>query len=836
MATATDVRRNDQVEVTLPVRGMTCASCVGRVERHLDKVEGVAYVAVNLATERATVRLRPGTADVRTLIDAVEGAGYEVSIEEVTFSVAGMTCASCVNRIERHLKNTEGVVSASVNLATERVTATYVPGILSPSDIKSKIADSGYEVIGDSAETAGPAEDRELAARRREVSELRTRFIVALVAGAVLLWGAFPDVIPWTPEFIGNRFVMLAIATPVQFWAGWRFYRGFWATAKHFSADMNTLIAVGTSAAYLYSLVATFAPQVFEGSGFDADVFYDTAAIIIGLILLGRFLEARAKGQTSEAIRALMELQAKTARVIRDGEERDIPVEDVAVGDLIVVRPGEKIPVDGKLAAGHSAVDESMVTGESIPVEKGPGDSVVGATVNRTGSFRFVADKVGRDTVLSQIVKLVEDAQGSKAPIQRLADLIASYFVPVVIVIALSSFGLWALFGPSMTLAFISFVAVLIIACPCALGLATPTAIMVGTGKGAERGVLIKGGEALETAHKIDTVILDKTGTLTEGKPRVTDTISLNGLPGNEILRLAAAAERVSEHPLGEAIVEAAVARGLELPEVHDFDSITGKGIVARVDHHEVLAGNVALLADNGVAADSVDVVDRLSGQGKTPIYVAIDGQTAGVIGVADTLKPESPQAVARLRRLGLDVLMLTGDNAQTARAIATQAGIDRVLAEVLPGGKAAEVRKLQAAGKRVAMVGDGINDAPALAQSDLGIAIGTGTDVAMEAADITLMRGDLYGIVTAIDLSKRTMRTVKQNLFFAFAYNVALIPVAAGLSFLIVGQPLSPMLAAAAMAASSISVITNSLRLRRYRPATIESGAEAIPALEGGS
>ena len=819
MSADTERQTSNMDQVTIPILGMSCASCVNRIERFVSKVDGVERVAVNLATERATVHFQPDSVDVSTLVQAVEGAGYDVPFEEVTFNVAGMSCASCVNRIERYLKETEGVVDASVNLATERATVKIVPGVVEAQALAAKIADAGYDVIPAREGAEADAGDREGAARRREVNSLRIRFVFALAAGALLLWGAFPNVLPWTPELVQSRLFMFALATPVQFWAGWRFYRGFWATAKHLTADMNTLIAVGTSAAYLYSLLATFAPQVFENSGFKADVFFDTAAVIIGLILLGRFLEARAKGQTSEAIRKLMGLQPRTARVVRDGRELDLAVEEVVVGDVIVVRPGEKIPVDGTLTEGHSGVDESMITGESMPVEKGPSDAVVGATINGTGSFRFVADKVGRDTVLAQIVKLVEDAQGSKAPIQRLADVIASYFVPAVIVVALLTFAVWALFGPGLTLAFISFVAVLIIACPCALGLATPTAIMVGTGKGAEKGVLIKAGEALETAHKVDTVILDKTGTLTEGRPRVTDIVSLNGVPDNEILRLAAAAERVSEHPLGEAIVEAALATGLDIPDVRDFDSVTGKGIVASVEGHQVLAGNARLLAGSGVEADSAQVIDRLSGAGKTPVYVAFDGEAAGIIGVADTIKAESPKAVERLQRLGLEVVMITGDNTLTAQAIAREAGIRHVLAEVLPDQKASEVRRLQSEGKRVAMVGDGINDAPALAQSDLGIAIGTGTDIAMEAADITLMSGNLSGIVLAIELSKKTMRVVKQNLFWAFAYNVALIPAAAGLSYLVVGQPLDPILAAAAMALSSITVIANSLRLRRFVP-----------------
>jgi Cu+-exporting ATPase len=610
-----------------------------------------------------------------------------------------------------------------------------------------------------------------------------------------------------------------------------------WGALKHRTANMNTLIGVGTSAAYFYSVAAILNPGFFAAGGRGAHVYFDTAAIIIALILLGRFLEARAKGQTSEAIKKLMGLQAKTARVVRSGGEVDIPVEEVQVGDIVVVRPGEKVPVDGTIMEGYSSVDESMITGESIPVEKKAGDDVIGATINKTGSFRFKATKVGKETALAQIIKLVEEAQGSKAPIQRLADLVSAYFVPAVIGIAAITFVLWYFFGPAPALTFglLNFVAVLIIACPCALGLATPTAIMVGTGKGAENGVLIRSAEALETAHKIKAIVLDKTGTLTHGQPVVTDVVAASGFSEAGLLSLTASAERGSEHPLGEAIVNAAKGKNLAVSDVSEFNAIPGHGIESRVNGHRLLLGNLKLMQERGVVAlDGLESKAlELSVEGKTPMFVSIDDKAAGVIAVADTLKPNSREVVSALHRLGLEVVMLTGDNKRTAEAIAKQVGIDRVLAEVLPEHKAREVRKLQDEGKVVAMVGDGINDAPALAQADIGIAIGTGTDVAMEAADITLMSGDLRGLVTAISLSKRTMRTIKHNLFWAFAYNVALIPVAAGILYFVFGQSgtpagldfflgdygfLNPMLAALAMAASSITVVSNSLRLRGFR------------------
>ena len=813
----------DTSKMVLPVAGMTCASCVRTVERALSRLPGVANAAVNLATEKATVVYDPSVTGLPDLASSVRNAGYKVIVERVTLPIAGMTCASCVSTVERALKNVEGVVSASVNLATERATVEYIPGAVSVADLKGAVGKAGYEVLEAAEEEE--AVDWERKARQREMRELKNRFLFSAAIAILVFVGTFQRFFPILSDVPRpTMLVILALlASPVQFWAGWRFYRGAWAEARHLRANMDTLIAVGTSAAYGYSLVATFLPRFFpEGL---AEVYFDTAVIIIALILLGRWLEARAKGQTSEAIKKLMGLQAKTARILRDGQEVDILVEEVRVGDIVLVRPGEKIPVDGMVIEGRSSVDQSAITGESMPVVKKEGDEVIGATINKVGAFKFRAGKVGKDTALAQIIKLVEDAQGSKAPIQRLADQISGVFVPVVITIALVTFAVWYLFGPepAFTHALVSFVAVLIIACPCALGLATPTAIMVGTGKGAENAVLIKGGESLETAHKLQVIILDKTGTLTEGEPVVTDILVNGRLTEAELLHLAASAERGSEHPLGEAIVERARERALSLAEPTDFWAIAGHGIRAVIEGKDVLLGNLKLMQDEGISLDGLrEEAVRLSDEGKTPMYMAVDGEAAGIIAVADTLKENSTEAVAELRGLGLEVYMLTGDNLRTAQAIGRELGIDQVLAEVLPQDKAAKVRELQEQGKVVAMVGDGINDAPALAQADVGIAIGTGTDVAMEASDITLMSGDVRGVVTAIALSKATMRTIRWNLFWAFAYNTAGIPVAAGVLYPFFGILLNPAIAAGAMAFSSVLVVTNSLRLRRFRPATV--------------
>ncbi len=750
-------------------------------------------------------------------------------IKKLIFPVGGMSCASCVSRVEKAVRGVPGVISANVNLASEKVTVEYTDAT-DPGELRRAVADAGYTPGEESAGT-----DRPSIAAQREISDLKYRFIFSLCVAVTIMALGMIDAF----DFALKPYILWVLATPVQFWAGLRFYKGAWGALKHKTADMNTLIAVGTSAAYLYSVSVVLFPQFFMQAGIGHGLYFDTSAMIIALILMGRFLESRAKGQTSEAIKKLIGLRPNTATVIRDGAAMDIAIENVLAGDILRVKPGERIPVDGIIIEGYSSVDESMLTGESMPAEKKAGDTVTGATINTTGSFDFQAIRVGKDTVLSRIIRLVEEAQGSKAPIQRLADVIAGYFVPIVMGIAVLTFIIWLALGPqpSFTYALLNFVAVLIIACPCALGLATPTAIIVGTGKGAEYGVLIKNGEALERAHKVDTILLDKTGTLTVGRPAVTDMFPVPPFSEDQALILAASVEQKSEHPLARAVTRMALDRHTELVKAEKFEALPGFGISAGVDGHDILLGNDLLMRENEIDISQVQgKVEGFRDVGKTVLFLAVDRKIAGLFAVADTLKPDAFDAVRSLKALGIEVVMVTGDNRRSADFIARQAGIDRVIAGVLPENKAGEVKSFQDKGHVVAMVGDGINDAPALAQADIGVAIGTGADVAMEAGDITLMRGDMGGIVRAIALSKRTMSTIKQNLFWAFAYNVLLIPVAAGILypfFISGGVPaslefvlgrygfLNPMLAALAMAASSVTVVSNSLRLKSFKPAT---------------
>jgi len=863
---------DERQTIELPITGMTCAACVRRNERALQRTEGVDDASVNFATEKATVTFDPARLSARDLVDTVAEAGYGVVTQTEVLPIVGMTCASCVSRVERALARVPGVLKAEVNLATEKATVTVLPESGVRARLEQAVRDAGYGIAeapagGEGAAATEAALDAEQAARLAAYEALRRKVLIGAALSLVVFLGTMqPHWFPFLPGWMNNGYFLWALTTPVQFWVGARFYRGAWAALRHGAADMNTLIAMGTSAAYFYSVLVVLFPGLFEAEGLTAAVYFDSAAIIVTLVLLGRLLEARAKGQTGEALRALIKLQPDTARVLRDGREEEVAVADVRPGDHVLVRAGERVPVDGVVVEGASAVDESMLTGEPLPVAKEPGDEVIGATVNTSGSFTFEATRVGSETALAQIVQLVERAQGSKPPIARLADVVAGYFVPTVIGIAGVTLVVWLVFGPepALTYALLNFIAVLVIACPCALGLATPTAIMVGTGKGAENGILIRDGAALETAQKLDTIVLDKTGTITEGRPAVVDVLvadgaaawtddeaddgsSGNGSGGarplaDRLLRLVAGAERGSDHPLARAVLEAARERGLEPPAFSGFEALAGHGVRARVDGRLIEVGSARLAGASGDdgrhgggggagagsrpgsgTRESVDELERrgapLRESGATLAFVWIDGHAAGALAIADRVKEGSLEGVRRLRELGLDVVMLTGDDARTAAAIAREVGLEQVRAEVLPDEKAAEVARLQAEGRRVAMVGDGINDAPALAQADVGIALGTGADVAVEAGDITLISGDLRGVGVAVELSRRTIRTVKQNLFWAFAYNAALIPLAAGVFYPAFGILLDPIFAAAAMGLSSVTVVSNSLRLRRFRP-----------------
>lgn len=789
-------------QVEIPVEGMTCAACSARIERRLSDLEGVTEANVNLATSRASVTYNPVEVTPAGIADRIVQTGYGVPEKSVELAIGGMTCAACSTRVDKRLNALDGVFSATVSLATERALIRYRPGIVSVKDLIERVEKTGY-TASEVSDDAGEAE--------RIEKEKKARRELWLLAASTLL--SLPLLYQMWGHFSGGgdvselpRWWQFALATPVQFVAGWRFYRGAYHSLRGGGANMDVLVALGTSAAYFHSLVVT-------AMGLDdMFVYFEASAVLITLILLGKVLEGRAMGRTSDAIKKLMGLQAKVARVFRDGEEREIPIEQVAVDDLVLVRPGEKFPVDGEIEEGATSVDESMITGESIPVEKGPGDSVTGATINGTGAVRFRARKVGRDTVLAQIIRMVEQAQGSKAPIQRLADQISGVFVPIVIVIAALTSALWY-YNAGFVPALVNTVAVLVIACPCALGLATPTAIMVGTGKGAEAGVLIKGGESLETAHKLDAIIFDKTGTLTNGKPVVTDIISFGGIGEGELLRLAASAEQGSEHPLGAAILERAKSDELTLLPAEGFRAVPGLGLEVTVSGRPIWFGNTKLMAERGLSlGDHEPAAAGLEDAGKTVMFLADEERILGAVAVADTLKETSAGAVRALQAMGVEVYMMTGDNRRTAGAIAVQADIKNVMAEVLPAEKAEKVKELKEAGHSVGMVGDGINDAPALAEADVGFAIGTGTDVAMEASDITLMRGDLMSVVDAIRLSRATLRKIRQNLFWAFFYNVLGIPLAA-LGYL------SPVVAGAAMAFSSVSVVSNTLLLRRWRP-----------------
>lgn len=813
----------------LKIGGMTCAACAVRIEKAVGRQEGVKSASVNFATESLMVEYDAETADKDKVRQAVKEAGYDVLEEaerrEVTIPVEGMTCAACSQRVEKALSRLDGVSRASVNLATERATLSYDPKVVKLSAIRQAIEKVGYKPL--SIEKREEA-DADRLRKELEIKTLWSKFILAAVFGFSLLYLAMGSMVWWLPfpipAFLDPMrypltfaLVQLALTVPIIV-AGNRFYSvGFKALVQR-SPNMDSLIAMGTTAAVVFSLYSTY--RIITGH-FEAveGLYFETAGVIIALILLGKYLESVSKGKTSEAIKKLMGLAPKTAVVIHDGAEVVMPIEEVEIGDILLVRPGEKMPVDGMVIEGYTAVDESMLTGESMPVDKKAGDPVFAASINKNGMIRFKATKVGKETALAQIIKLVEDAQGSKAPIAKMADIVSGYFVPAVTLIAVIAFIAWMIGGKSLEFSLTIFISVLVIACPCALGLATPTAIMVGTGKGAEYGILIKSGEALEITHKVNTVVFDKTGTITKGKPEVTDIVPAEGMTAERLLAMAASAEKGSEHPLGESIVRRAEADGLKLSELQGFEAIPGFGIAVRMEGADVLIGNRKLMDTRGIALGGLmQKSDELAEEGKTPMYVAAGGALAGIIAVADVVKDNSERAIRKLQDMGIETVMITGDNARTAAAIASKVGVTRVLSEVLPQDKAEMVKKLQAEGKVVAMVGDGINDAPALAQAEVGIAIGSGTDVAMESADIVLMRNDLMGVPSAIKLSKATISNIKQNLFWAFGYNSAGIPLAAGLFYLFGGPLLNPMFAAAAMSMSSVSVLTNALRLKRFR------------------
>lgn len=827
----------DRLEhIELSVGGMTCPHCPAAIEKAVKSVAGVEKTHVNLANGLVSIDYNPGRAKVADLLQAIRSVGYVVGTAKARIPIKFMHCASCVTHIESALQMTPGVIAARASLAANAVDIEYLPEKTTFAALHAAIESAGHKVAepkpakAQEAETLSPED----LAQREEYHTLIRKFWFAAIIAIPVMGLSYPDLIPglrdWMPAGSETRrivWTLLGVLTlPVLIWSGSQFFTGMWDALKHRSANMHTLIAIGVSAAFLYSVVAVAWPGLFPRMSL-AEVFWDVTDVVIALVTLGLALELKAKGRTSEAIKKLIGLQAKTARVFRDGKEIDLPVEEVVVGDTVIVRPGDKVAVDGEVLEGASAIDESMLTGESMPLEKHVGDEVIGGTLNKTGSFKFKATKVGKDTALANIIRMVKDAQGSKAPIQRVVDAVSGYFVPTVMILAVLAFVAWYLVGPEPRLIYatVVFVTTLIIACPCALGLATPTSLTVGIGKGAENGILIRSGDALQSAQKLDAIILDKTGTITRGEPALTDVVVAEGRNESEVVGLAASLERGSEHPLGEAIVKGAESRGITLADAEGFVAIPGHGVSGRIDDHDVILGNAKLMRDRGISIDALDKDwQRLAGEGKTPMYVAIDSAPAGLIAVADTVKPDSKTAIEVLRHLGIEVIMLTGDNKRTADAIARQVGIERVLAEVLPDDKAHEVQKLQLEGKKVGMVGDGVNDAPALAQADVGFAIGTGTDVAIEASDVTLITGSLIGVATAIEISRATMRNVRQNLVGAFGYNTLGIPVAMGVLYPFIGVLLSPILAAAAMAFSSVTVVTNANRLRFFEPRRIGS------------
>ena len=830
-AEKTSSKPSEQIE--LRIGGMTCPHCPPAIEKALAAVPGVTSAQVNLASNTARIRYEPARTKLAEVVQAIRSIGYVPGTATLRIPIKNMHCSSCSIRIELALQMTPGIIHAWASLGTNAVDVEYDPETVDFGAIRQSIEQAGYHVaepkLKDQTDLLDPAE----AALEDEYRTLMRKFWFAAVVTIPVIALSYPDLIPglrdWMPMGSGTRRAVWALlgilSFPVLVWSGSQFFTGMWNALKHRAANMHTLIAIGISAAYAYSVVAVAWPGIFPDPKL-AEVFWDVTDVVVALVVLGLALEIKARGRTSQAIKKLIGLQAKTARVLRDGKEIDLPVEEVLVGDTVIVRPGEKIPVDGQVTTGTSAVDESMITGESMPIEKLVGDEVIGGTLNKTGSFRFRATKVGKDTALANIIRMVKDAQGSKAPIQRVVDTVSGYFVPAVMILAVLAFVAWYDFGPEPRLIFstIVFVTTLIIACPCALGLATPTSLTVGIGKGAENGILIRSGDALQSAENLDAIILDKTGTITRGEPALTDVVVAPGQAETEILRLAASLERGSEHPLGEAIVKGAEARNIALADAEAFASVPGHGVTGRIDGHDVLLGNAKMMRDRGIATQLLEADwEHLANDGKTPMYVAIGGKPAGLVAVADTVKPDSRTAIEALKALGIEVVMLTGDNERTGRAIAHQVGIERVLSEVLPEQKAHEVQKLQLEGKNVGMVGDGVNDAPALAQADVGFAIGTGTDVAIEASDVTLIKGSLLGVVTAIEISRATMRNVRQNLVGAFGYNVLGIPVAMGALYPFIGLLLSPLIAAAAMAFSSVTVVTNANRLRLFESKRID-------------